>query len=435
MYFYLNISFIFVFLMHSLHGVESFIRVDPDSAVTRALVSNKHLRAAELEIKRARVQLHWEGRLNNPELEISSSSDALGNGEGESVFEVAFAQQFPLTSKLRKARNLRQVQLGLAEAEVNDQRRDLANKVRTACIMIATAQQKKELYTKQSKLNEEIADFLDSAAERGEASVLDSTKARLAAKVFKQKTNAASSEIERWLGELRDLLSLPSESGLIVSADLQLPAESPSRKIDIKSALSRRPDYQVALIKTNLARAELSLAKANSLEDFAVKIFAERERKTDAPEGLGSNSMIGLSLSFPLPLRKRNESAIESANINISKHHIEADSLALNIENNIKVALNARQASLEAARESSSVILEIAEKNLKGYREAYSTGQVSFVQLQLAQEQKLDLEQSSLELVHEYHIADASVKYITATDIFSGISERRSTFKLKKKNP
>ncbi|MEE3177318.1 MAG: TolC family protein, partial [Verrucomicrobiota bacterium] len=244
--------------MHSLHGVESFIRVDPESAVTRALVSNKHLRAAELEIKRARVQLHWEGRLNNPELEISSSSDVLGNGEGESVFEVAFAQQFPLTSKLRKARNLRQVQLGLAEAEVNDQRRDLANKVRTACIMIATAQQKKELYTKQSKLNEEIADFLDSAAERGEASVLDSTKARLAAKVFKQKTNAASSEIERWLGELRDLLSLSSESGLIVSADLQLPAESPSRKIDIKSALSRRPDYQVALIKTNLARAELS---------------------------------------------------------------------------------------------------------------------------------------------------------------------------------
>ncbi|MEE3176632.1 MAG: TolC family protein, partial [Verrucomicrobiota bacterium] len=132
---------------------------------------------------------------------------------------------------------------------------------------------------------------------------------------------------------------------------------------------------------------------------------------------------------------KRNESAIESANINISKHHIEADSLALNIENNIKVALNARQASLEAARESSSVILEIAEKNLKGYREAYSAGQVSFVQLQLAQEQKLDLEQSSLELVHEYHIADASVKYITATDIFSGISERRNTFKLKKKNP
>ena len=109
--------------------------------------------------------------------------------------------------------------------------------------------------------------------------------------------------------------------------------------------------------------------------------------------------------------------------------------MALNIENNIKVALNARQASLEAARESSSVILEIAEKNLKGYREAYSAGQVSFVQLQLAQEQKLDLEQSSLELVHEYHIADASVKYITATDIFSGISERRNTFKLKKKNP
>ena len=71
------------------------------------------------------------------------------------------------------------------------------------------------------------------------------------------------------------------------------------------------------------------------------------------------------------------------------------------------------------ATEATGEILEIAAENLKGFQDAYTAGQASFVQVQRAQEQMLDLEKASLELAREYHLAAAAVQYVTAADAFT----------------
>ena len=409
-----------------IHAGDAPLSLGKDAAVARSLVANKHLRAAEMELHRARIELYWEGRLDNPELDLSAAHDVLGNAEGEANFEIAFAQKFPLTSRLRSARELRRVQVILAEAEINGRRRKLANQVRIACVEFAAANQKASLYSRLTVLNEEIATFLSAIADRGEASQLDAAGARLAGKKLAREANAALIESRKWLGELRSLLGLKPDAALALNVDLTLPASPPPFRDNLASAVIQRPDYQASLIESNVARAELNLAEARSLADLTVKLFAERERSYDNPDGLDNNTLIGLGFSFPLPLRKRNQAAIESSRTKIARRKLETDAIALKIENEIAIALVTRKDTFEAARDASGKVLQLAESNLQGYREAYSAGQASFTQVQRAQEQKLELEKAALELTREYHLAELALKFATAADTYSSGSETPS---------
>ena len=421
------IAALLAFSARCLDGADAPTPVDPDAAVARALSANKHLHAAQLELQRAHVQLYWEGRLDNPELEFSAANDTFGNGEGEATLEISFIQKFPLTSRLRNAKELRRVQVALAHAEIDERRRTLAHQVRSACIEYAAARGKISLYSQLARTNEEIASFLSTVAERGEASQLDVAGARLSGNSLHRESKAATAESERWLGRLRSLLGLKADADLTLNVDLNLPANPPSAGLNIGTVLTRRPDYRATLIGSNVARAELTLAEASSLEDLAVKLFAEHERTTDEPGGLDDNTMIGLGFSFPLPLRRRNQPAIESARIDIAQRRLQSDAMALKIENEIAVALATRITAFEAARDASGKILELADSNLQGYRDAYSTGHATYIQVQRALEQKLELEKAALELAREYHLADIALKYTAATDPFANHPARNHT--------
>lgn len=413
-----------LFPFASLAAAKGELRLTPGAAVEKALSSNPHLLAAELEVKRAKVQLFWEGRLDNPELELAAASDALAKTDGESLFEVAFIQNFPLSSRLRDAVELRRVGVALAEAEVRERKRGLAREVRGACAELAAVAGKVALYEKLVALNAEIETFLQSAAERGEASPLDVTGTKLAGRVLQREAKAAAAEANSHGSKLRGLLGLGADQELEIAGGAALPDAAPAATMSRDAVLAKRPDYQAALIRGDVARAELALAKAESLEDLALKIFAERERSVDDPGGLGSNTLIGVGVTIPLPLRKKNEPAIESAQIGIDQAKLTAEGVALQIENELAGALTARMTAYAAAREAAGEILDLADQNLKDFRDAYVEGQAEFVQVQRAQEQKLELEKAALELAREYHLADAAVKHAAAADVPEKITSK-----------
>ena len=70
-----------------------------EGAVRRAVINNPELGVAMMEIARAKSRLRWAGRLDNPELELSSSTDQLGLNEDEGTFEIAFSQRFAESSR------------------------------------------------------------------------------------------------------------------------------------------------------------------------------------------------------------------------------------------------------------------------------------------------------------------------------------------------
>ena len=69
------------------------------------------------EIQRAEIHLSNAGRLESPSIELGHSSDRAGNDVGEESFEIAYAQQFPVTSRLKNEKKLSRLQLEMARAE------------------------------------------------------------------------------------------------------------------------------------------------------------------------------------------------------------------------------------------------------------------------------------------------------------------------------
>ncbi|MEM7603044.1 MAG: TolC family protein, partial [Verrucomicrobiota bacterium] len=144
-----------------------------DEVIRLAYQNNRELAIASLEIRRAATRLKWAGRLENPELDISRIGDGFGNDDDESISEVGFTQQFPITARLRHEKNLRRYQVILAEAEIAEQRRELAGRVDLALVELTATREHISVSRDLVRLNREIVDFLKQQAKEGLASSLD----------------------------------------------------------------------------------------------------------------------------------------------------------------------------------------------------------------------------------------------------------------------
>ena len=386
-----------------------------EAAIRTAVLNNRELSVATLEIDRAKSRLRWAGRLDNPEFELSSSTDQFGLNEDEGTFEIAFSQRFPVTSRLRDERNVRRQDVELAEIEFGVRQRQLAYEVDRAWIALKSAQRTHDLQAEQLQLSNQIAEFLNGRAKVGEVSSLDAAQASLNGQMLEQQLGLAEASVTDAQARLRHLLGIDPDKTVAVAGDIAVPASSPPVSIDLAGALKNRPDYSALLVSSNLGRAQLALAMAQRWDDISVKVFAERERVSDEPGGLERNSLVGIGLSIPLPLRNRNEEAIESAKIDIEKARRARSAKAFEIHSDLRKALIARKAAYDLVKTAEEGALPLAKKNFEEFRAAQLNGQASPLQVQQAQAQLLQLETSTLALRNNYHLLDAEVRFLAGT--------------------
>jgi cobalt-zinc-cadmium efflux system outer membrane protein len=394
--------------------------VTRDEAIRLAFQNNRELGIAALEIRRAATRLKWSGRLENPELEIESTSDGIGNDEDEGTFLVGFTQNFPLTAKLKHERGLRHYQVILAEAEIAEKRRELAGKVDLAIVELMTTRAKIEVAHKLVALNREMLDFLKKQAAEGVVSSLDVMQATLSGRTLEQQAKSLAGIENQNLLELNRVMGLDPDTPVTIETGFRLPGERPSIDVSLQTVLRQRPDYVLSLAKIDEAQAAITLEEAKRWEDVSVKLFVEQDDAVDEPIGLDGNTFAGVGISIPLPLRNRNEEAIEQAQINHEAAGKGVEAARFQIRAECEEAFQQRTATWNLAREASGEILGLAEKNLEEFRKAYQQGQASLIQVQRAQEQVLELQTASLEFVAEYHRAAAAVRL--ATGSYPGLS-------------
>lgn len=386
----------------------------PTGAIATALKNNPDLAVADLEVARAASRLRWSGRLKNPELEVTAADDSLGLGDDERTLEVAFSQRFPLTSRLHDEKSVRRAQVLLAEAEIAERRRQLAYEVDQAATRLMASRARLSVSSKLTDLNTGIVNFLRPLVERGEASSLDVTQAELNGRSLQQEISAMRNEERQQALRLARLLGIDPKQQVRIKRGLQLPLTRPSpAPVSDTELYRRRPDHLLTLASHDVARAEALLADANRWEDIAMKVFVEREQSVDAPDGLERNTFAGIGVSFPLPLRQRNEDAIEQARIDIEAAEKSRTAREFHIRSEYEAALQASRDAHALAIEASGTVIELAEKNLEEFRKYHQQGQASLLQVQRAQEQLLELHNSSLTFVEAYHLAEAQLRFVS----------------------
>src|SRR5690606_1942084 len=122
----------------------------------------------------------------------------------------------------------------------------------------------------------------------------------------------------------------------------------------------------------------------------------------DAPEGLERNTIVGISLAIPLPLWDRNEEAIDDALIEREKVRRTLQAAVFQLESDLRAALDARKAAYTLARAANGEVPRLAQATFEDFQTAQQSGQATLLQVQQAQEQLVELENSALELMEDY---------------------------------
>ena len=130
---------------------------------------------------------------------------------------------------------------------------------------------------------------------------------------------------------------------------------------------------------------------------------------------LERNTLVGVGISIPLPLRKRNQQAIEEAKIDIEKANRARAAKAYEIHTELRKALVARRAAFELVNSATGETLSLAKKNFEDFQAAQRDGLASPLQVQQAQTQLLQLEKSALQLRKDYELLDAEVRFLSGT--------------------
>ena len=388
------------------------LAMSADVAIQRAFLNNPNLRIAELAVERAESRLRYAGRLNDPELGVSYSTDRLGEDEGEERFEFALTQQFPLTAALNKEKKLRTSQIRLAEAELAEFRRNLAVDVEQAIIQLGLLLEQKAVNASLNEGNIKILDFLKAQMDRGEASNLDVTQAELTSATLRQQIRVQESAEHQLKARLKLLLGMANHEALRVKHSFALPDHLISAPVFSQDVLHARPDYVLALAEMNASSMGLALEEARGWSEVGVRIFVEQEESVDEPSGLEENTIAGIGFSIPLPLFKGNRAAVSEAELDKRVAEIKRDALVVAIQSEYDQALELRKSSFALAQEMASDILVLAEQNFKALVEAFEAGQVSLLQVQQAQGQLLDVKTTSLETTASFFEAAAQFRFI-----------------------
>tara|TARA_R110002096_G_scaffold4501_21_gene21185 strand:+ start:1537 stop:2793 length:1257 start_codon:yes stop_codon:yes gene_type:complete len=387
-----------------------------EQAIAFAIANNPQLRAARRQIAVAQAKLKWSGKLDDPEFELGANTDQWGLNNNESVVEVAFSQKFPLTDRLQRARDLSEVDLALAKAEVRIAEWNLAGEVRLTAVDALALERQVRLHRALRGVLAELAEQIGNSFQVAEASQIDLTEATLEVEAQTRVVRQHEAELAVINGRLRGLLGRTPDSHVRIAGELADPI--PFRISPSAEVLARRPDLQLSLMQQSRAEAAIELARSRRWQDVAVRLFLERETAEDAPEGLERNTFAGVGFSLPLPLRTPEARLTDAPRQELAAAQASTEATSAEIRNEIATTNEELERRRLTWTQASGQTLELARRNIREVREAWRLGKENFLRLQRAQERSLALEENAIEALRDYHLALAKLHKAAALEPF-----------------
>jgi cobalt-zinc-cadmium efflux system outer membrane protein len=376
---------------------ESNVVISLTSVGDRIRAQNPDLAAARLRIQEALGRMNQSGRLANPELETAVEQSS---GFREGKFEIGLSQRFPLTGRLQLEKDVSLTELKSSDAEVREVERQLTGQARAAVVKILATRQRRELLRHQSDVSQQFAGFLSEIAAKGEGSPLAAGQAKLEASSLALEIRQLDAGEAALLGELKPLLGMRPGEALSVGGTLPEPTPPPAG-----TDPSHRPDLQAAKLAALAAAQGVALEQSRRYDDVEGGLFAAAERTEDAPNGYDNEAIVGLRFKIPLPLRNKNEGAIQEAEARQQRKEMEAAALGRHIRLEADAARDEMRAWAEMIAEINATLLPLADEQCALAETTYRNGQGEIQAVLRAREKRLQLAAARLDALREFHLA------------------------------
>lgn len=302
-------------LLVSLVGATSAI-ADPsaipltiESLVSQTLARNPEIKYYEAEIAVAKAGRSTAGKFANPELNLDLGHKRVGNGNASAegvAYSVTLAQpiEWPGRIGLRKA--IADRDIALAELGLKRFRAFLAARVKVLAYALATQQENAAAAAEVADRFTAVREVIVQREPGGVAPMLEAKIIEAAEVTIQRRAGEAAVEMQKALLELNQLMGRRADSPLQVRR-----SEFPAPKLQaltslLNKAAANNYDLRVRRAELEQQGLKVSLAQNERYPTFTVGPGVSQERAGDR------ETVIGLSLSVPLPLWQNGKAAVDA---------------------------------------------------------------------------------------------------------------------------
>jgi outer membrane protein, heavy metal efflux system len=390
-----------------------------EDLVLRALPRNGDLLAAQQQVAAARGSLTQAGLRANPSLELSGMQEVAGSdnnfmvggtvplelfGRRERRVEVARADV--LTSQFEAAQRERQLRL------------DIELKVGDVLAALRNLQFTEEL----AALNRHAVELVRARVEKGSGTPLEWNMQR----VELSRILATQADLEGKLGvnllELKSLVAMKPEEPLQVKGTLEPEPFPLTLEAATSRALQKRPDLLAMRASETAAAAKLKQARVEARPDASLNANYQRMDFGFGVNGIlpggglrrvqGIFNEVTVGVSLALPVRNRNQGAIESAVALREAAHRRREYAELIVEREVAAVFLSHQKARQGLDIYREGVREQARQNLDVVRKVYELGRTNYMDVIAEQRRYVDVETGYTEALQRYY--QASVRLCAA---------------------
>lgn len=260
--------------------------------------------------------------------------------------------------------------------------------------------------------------LLDVAQRRAQAGEISSLRVRVATGELAQaRQNKLNADLEYRLAciHLSEMAGWPPPQLVAPAGNLEAPVRARSEAEVIAKVQAQHPALKAREAAVDLGEARVTSANRDRLPEPQLGIYLGREYEPGATTGA---SKIGLIMfTLPLPLWKRNQGprAQSRAELSVAEQELEATRYTLALS--ARRAVDAVNTAAERVRTYASEVVPRFEENLNLLQRAFELGEVDILEVFVARENFLRIQNEALEAYRAYYDAVYTLETILGSPI------------------
>lgn len=394
-----------------------------DEAVAYALSHNPELLAVRKEIDAARALVKQAALRANPMLDVERKQQLNGSDNQTMV-----GGTLPLELGGRRGARIlvAERQLEIKERLLADRERVLAAEVKTKFGQ-ALGEMLKLAFTENLLTATDRGYRLVAArVTEGKTAPLEQNMVLVEVNRIKSSRETEEGKVQIELLELRNLIGMKPEEPLRLRGDLNPTVEPlPSMTVVTEVALRERPDMQAARAAEALADAQIEQARSEGRFDASLSAKYELMNSGFPQKGFddsgrlvpidGRFHMVTVGVNLFLPVRNRNEGAVEAAVAEKEAATRRRESAELTVRREIAASFARYEQSMKAAEIYRVGVRDQANANLDVVRQTYELGSKTLLDFIAEQRRFIEVETSFIESLLQTYLARVEIERATAS--------------------
>jgi outer membrane protein, heavy metal efflux system len=406
-------------VVDSVHGRTA------EELIAIALQRNGEVLAAQQQVEAARGGLTQARLRANPSAEFNGSKE-VGGRQGT----LMIGGSLPLELFHRRERRMEVAEGGIhmADFERMERERQVRGEVEGKFGEVLAALRNLQFIEDLLKLNQDALGLTQARADQGAAPPLEANLLRVEVNRIDSRRAAFEATLGVSLLELKSLIGMKPEEDLQLQGALDHPLPlGMAQEEAVQRALAMRPDLLAARAAEEVANAKLKQAQTEGKTDASISASYQRMDSNFDLNGLNSAGQVrpiqgvfhylGGGVSITLPVRNRNEGAIQMAVAQMEEARRRREYMELTVAREVMAAFLVQAKAKESLDIYSSGVRDQAGQNLDVIRQTYELGRTQLLDVIADQRRFIDIETGYTEVLSRSYQASVRVRTAAALSV------------------